>query len=1558
MGEQVYSYEGMTKDLAKSKKNPKYYYDGQNVRILSTDEETTLALTPEKGNTLIFTLADHYSTPAQALQSCVIDKYIIFFVYYSSTYQEIRRVDTSTVSYVQKTLIGGNLNFQLNTFISTEVFYENENILKVYWADGVNPLRYINILNPVTDISLLDVCPSFIVSSPELESISWGGLHTAGMIQYCYNLVIKNGAQTKVSPRSELIPLKKQIGGGDVNEIVGQINHIKIDNVDTKFDIIRLYSIKYTSYNQSPVISLISEESISKTGEVSTTVRFVDDGTTIYGLSEKELLFLGGENIIPAHIASKFNYLILGDIKENFFDVPIEVYDTRAYRFPNDGKHITKIKNKDGTYKDIQLVNGNIVYVSNGNHIEYTHDCINDLITSTVEKTYSTTYTKSNTAVYFTDELSELPFKNIYYPGIKFESLAKGNYIVEIDFVIDGIQTIYESPQLIDYNEVNIAEYVYNKFQVNNGDVYPETYILTSNIGTYGTDYGIIFTYAGNDGTDVTIGVRSVKVYSIVTTVVEFDALNKENIYVYRDHSQQQEAGIYGATGSNIELIINQTSSTETTQLLKSREVYRFAIEFYNNRGQYTPPKWICDLVIPDGNLNPNLINRIDVTLNNVKVLYNLGVVGWRLLRVERTDADKTVITQGIINPCIFQEYDVDIVGQDPPVASCITDDGQEVYNTVGLTKVDDSDKYYIKMPSPFMRNMQDLKDDTVTTITEVPPFPLNGFIDAMWGQTYTPKINAIKNGNIISYPIMGGELSGDIEIPIGPDGNAITIINYHYQNANFPFPEIFKKKIENELTSHETYQFTEMFQMYSPELIFVNPIFGNNLQYTIVGKLDNTLEDCGVWGKQVATADDVYYLYDADYVQPDLRGNVLNDILEVLKTTTTNAVEAITSLLTRTKKSVIIGEVIASIRAFKHFHLFNTAEKRSGGETYSSLHKSGLIGTSGGRSPRQNLYQYYRKYTLNTTYTPSYYQRSILGNPEVIGKGESSQIYQGVVSEDKYTFHNHLFTLITDENKGDYKETQSPILSVNSIGANCLNIVDSTQATLESILTTAGIYNTDSTALVEVRRTLTNQYGGNTYESRSRNRYLRIGKFESISATDTTSTQSILKAGDIFVGNFKFQRIIPNIAQVQNNKYTVMCEIVEFPVESSINSSCRNDYSLSSWDNSFHPSFDEYHNYNRVYSQEPISDVNIATPFTFEEVKQSSVRLLSTKVKTPGEIVDGWTDTLVNEELNLNGQYGKLTRLIRNNDELYFFQDNALGVIMVKPRVALQANDGIGVELGTGQILYNYQYLSTASGSNNPNCIFTSTNYIYYPDVTNRTLNRVSTKGVEGISDPAGFHVYMYNNMLLSYENSLSLVGIFDNVNDDAYFCTPGFTLVYNEGLSAFTSYYTFTPQMLIKVPGKIYSSNNGKDIYQHLIGDYGKFYGTVYDSSITIFANPQQNGGTKTRFDNLQFNAEVSNNTVDVFYDENTNTYTVPLKSIQVTTDYQQSLDTTLTWGSNIKRRFRNWSLVIPRAYDTENARVSLDRMRGEWAYIKLTIDNTDNYKKVLHDIILSYA
>ena len=52
----------------------------------------------------------------------------------------------------------------------------------------------------------------------------------------------------------------------------------------------------------------------------------------------------------------------------------------------------------------------------------------------------------------------------------------------------------------------------------------------------------------------------------------------------------------------------------------------------------------------------------------------------------------------------------------------------------------------------------------------------------------------------------------------------------------------------------------------------------------------------------------------------------------------------------------------------------------------------------------------------------------------------------------------------------------------------------------------------------------------------------------------------------------------------------------------------------------------------------------------------------------------------------------------------------------------------------------------------------------------------------------------------------------------------------------------------------------------------------------------------------------------------------------------------------NNNLRRKFRDWNAIIPR--DGRN------RIRGPYSKLKLQFDNTNNYKLILHDIVLSYT
>lgn len=1278
------TYRGINQDITKSKRSPEFYFDAENIRIQATDSGTTGSVTNDKGNVLIYTLP----SGQQIIGHAVLKKYLVTISTNGNGIDKITRIDLSDYSSLE--LFSGNLNLRTSNYCSTEVYYESEDIQKVYWVDGRNQLRHINIITDSAydsnDAKLFDACPEVSFSAPYVSSIDYGGIHTAGMIQYAYNLIKKNGSQSAISPISELYPLNKNLGGGKVNEYVGKILNVTIDSVDTNYDIIRLYAIKYTSYNEQPSINIIAEESIGG----NTLFNFSDDGRVIRAISADQFLFLGGTPLIPNTITSKYNRLIIGNVKEEYFNITTEQFDTRAYRFP-ENSNTTTIKNSgDLSTTSITWDGAKIVGSLSGEIIDSDHDCINDL----------------------------------FDPGI----LGQYNF--------------------------------------------------------------------------------------------------------------RRNSSVIGASGTNIDVEIVQRTIAqikEARNVLKSNEIYRLGIEFYNKRGQSTEPKWMCDLKVPQGNLNDNY-NTLKVTLRNTSELIALGVVGWRVLRVERTDADKTVLCQGIVNPSIYQNYkDSEITSANLTVAK-----GQLFAN-----------QGWSKLPSPFMRNVSDLNDKI--------------------GSSQYPRINKILHGNPLCLPI----------VPTA--------------TPEWPYPEIIKQSYSS--STHNTYEETRLFQLYSPEITFLNTAFSENLQYRPVGKLENTLSNSGVWCKQVST--------ESSY-----------------------------------QDEVAEGELQNEIRATNTISLYASAKLR-GAAGKAEPNQNGILGPAGGSTKRMNYYQYWRKYVAKP-FVQKPFTNTISGTPTVTGKGESSKVYSsnGISNvSDKYKFSNHLYSMVTDNNPGDADRTDDPIISVNSIGGTCVNIVDSAETPLETVLATHGITDNNTTGLVEIYRNVSNQYGGNTFEARSRNSYLRIGRYQPIATTENQIDQ----AGDVFAAVYRFERIIPNTTQIVNYKYLSLTEIVEFPVETTVDLLNRSDYSVDGWDAYFQPTYDEYHNYNRVYSQQPIFNRTTANPFTFQERKVFDNRINATKVKTSGELVDSWTDILVNEELYVDGKYGSITEVVHNNDIVYCVQEQAVSILEIQPRVQTVSTDGTSIELGRGSVLYNYKYINTNSGSVNQQAVFKSQNSVYYIDVINKSINRIVGAEVIGLSDVHGLHSFMFANLdYNTLKNSNLVNGCFDQVTNDAYFTTPSFTISFNEQTNAFTSRYSFIPKRYFYTSYGLFSSANNNTIWKHGAGSYGSYYGVSYPSYITLISAPEPDADCI--FNNGEFKSEVYLNGVDV--------PTKTISSVHCWNEYQNSGSVALTVGGNIRRKFRDWNFFIPRVNGSP-----LQRMRGQWLYIKLGFDNSLNEKLVLHDIIIGY-
>lgn len=313
--------KGMQKDISVSKANAEFAFDALNIRLTAREGNTLLSVTNEKGNkeVPINTLGEAVTIEGIVIGKEIINKYLILFttsIEESPEYRDrIYRLEKDLNGFTCTILFKGDLNFDIEHPIESIGIFENEDIQKVYWVDGKNPVRFINItktyndndndiFNFVQDLSLDEVVT--IKSNIETQ-----GSFPSGTVQYVFTYYNKHGAETNIFYHSPLYYSHSNNRGGSPEELGSNSFDISVMRADKKFDYVRVYSIVRTSIDAVPTVRRVVDLNPENTG----FVYFTDTNTTGENVDPTLLLYLGGENVIPECITHKDNTLFLGNYK-------------------------------------------------------------------------------------------------------------------------------------------------------------------------------------------------------------------------------------------------------------------------------------------------------------------------------------------------------------------------------------------------------------------------------------------------------------------------------------------------------------------------------------------------------------------------------------------------------------------------------------------------------------------------------------------------------------------------------------------------------------------------------------------------------------------------------------------------------------------------------------------------------------------------------------------------------------------------------------------------------------------------------------------------------------------------------------------------------------------------------------------------------------------------------------------------------------------------------------------------------------------------------------------
>lgn len=506
-------------------------------------------------------------------------------------------------------------------------------------------------------------------------------------------------------------------------------------------------------------------------------------------------------------------------------------------------------------------------------------------------------------------------------------------------------------------------------------------------------------------------------------------------------------------------------------------------------------------------------------------------------------------------------------------------------------------------------------------------------------------------------------------------------------------------------------------------------------------------------------------------------------------------------------------------------------------------------------------------------------------------------------------------------------------------------------------------------------KRVVTNQYGGNTYSSRTNREYISTGHYQEINNSTfpsslTSKTFSVkVFGGDMYTNIFDYQKNIKYWANASAGTRSSVTRF--FPVTSVLNTEWR---ALNSVNSAGLPNVgaggadvgDDYSQYNSGWAFENNTQRAYPKPDPFTDVQEYDTRVYISGVKINGEQSDSWGNFKVNDYRDVEGNRGPITALLYFKDNIYCIQNNALCLLPINPNVTIPDNSSSTLVLGTGDGIGPPVYISTHEGSRHQWSCLASDTAVYFFDIKNKIICKVRSS-TEPISFIKGVDSYLTNNLLGSVlkldnpiDNTVNLrsgvLAAYNPNTADMLFTfhdvqsgvKSSFTLAYNEVVDAFTSFYDFKPTIYLADRRNLFSSDLGNQVWLHEYGNKGQFYGTTFDSFVSFLVNSDFD--SKKVFDNLEWASSVTTDT-----NSNINILNETWSSLRVFNDHQNTTTLPLT-ASNLKRIERTWQTQIPRNLVTQNLssvditnsanlsalQLFTDRLRGDHIQVDLTLAN----------------
>ena len=1523
MNQDYHIFQGMRQDNPPTRQNAQFLWDAYNIRLTNRGDNSLLNVSNEKGNKELLTLDGKY------VGYCIVGDYLTVFTVtrddrFRKYYTNIYRIDKN---FKVKTLISNVALNMTSSYIETLGVYEGEFVQKIYWVDGVNQPRVINIvadklaleggkIQSVDDYIYPEGCFDFIRNVKLEGSINiyredGNGSFAPGVIQYAFSYYDKYGQETNIVETSELLYISNKDRGSSGEESVSNVFNIQASILDNRFDYLRIYSIHRTSLDATPTVKIVTDIELNGKSDIN----YTDNGLSGDIIDPTRLLFIGGETISALTLTQKDNTLFLGNIR------------TLREEIPSDVKDILKdaVKNNKITCSSRSL--------------DLEEDYSNS---DTIYKWQNQLQASHSITTFKTGETYRLGVQLQKDTGKWSEPIWIGDYEVP--------NNINNRPYIDELDNNIMVPYLRLTLNSNESE-------LLQTKG-YKRIRGVVVLPSANDRTILAQGVLCPTVFSVKDRVSNTPFAQSSWFFRPMVNIKGNESTI-----NNEDITKGSIIAYKNLEPLRSGAPFIASQSHPYDRGgeiqnmRYGTFKEINSLAVDGTTINTFFVDQSILTFHSPDIEFDdslasalnnnnfeLNIVG--IAPIAANAGDITIQTSsttpasddsGFIHKALINTnkssrslvsgmfYNSHIVQADTNAEKFST---YEVINDGGKTITSVSWMVY-----PWQRagslNNDCVRPDGKGTRTSVLKRKVisnlrfskdTAWFDTIWKPAMGITPVSIFNSNEVSLIKIPAPLNSGIE-DINYYGNIDTLITtdkeYTFQissvkdwktgvNKGDPFTATTPESIPNEVykSAKQLGWTTEPVRMKyksTPHAVFALNYKDGNVPVILPNF--NNLNECvdltevgtPFWVEQNKGKSVVIDRYlNIKYF---IESSIITDIITNTTYTESKKVQEIEAAL----KGICKPTEGVEYKEGDYIFVFSAASSTTG--TYFDVYKAEIY------IEEENALEWHRlahtgykycKYTGdNNSYISQndYLEEYYLSYP-------STPVFRKLKTEDTY-----------------------------NVGQDIINSTASKPAS-------NGLY----IAELKRRDVPINRFGGTSEEALKNNLWLPAGE-PSIIINDVTV--------DFTYGDTYYQRYdcLKTYAFTNEDENSIV-DIGSFMCETRVNIDGRYDRNRGQSSN-LNISPTNFNLINKVYSQSNnFFNYRIFDKSYYYSTQYKSQVLWSLQ-KNSLEDIDTWTNVTLANSLDLDRSNGELKSLQVFNEAVLAFQDKGVSQIMFNSRVQIPTSDGVPIEIGNSYKVDGARTISDTIGCQSSRAIAKSPLGLYFIDTNtdsfylfNGQLNDLGTKcGITYWLKES--HDYFNEYLKLSYDPKYK----------DVYIHNSKEALCYSEQLDQCTSRmgYSNTAMIPFNNSSISYSIDNIQKktvLWENFKGEYNNLFGKVDLPYFTYITN--DNPAYAKIFDIVEYRAN--------FYSDNSYIANKSFDWIRVKNDYQDTGNKPLTQSrmfrykdnTSLRHKFRIWRAQIPREQNSRN------RIRDLWSSITLGFNNTDNvnFKFELSDISTKYT